>query len=190
MILPPPEGFDPDSLHPNDEGFGEYASNLSRMNLIRNAGFELKPHAPYADCPQLPDEVPGPIPYLWSNFGLSEAFVSPTGRASRQALAISPGGAAYQDVFGLSAGDVFYLGGHGMMEEEVGSGTLVLEFLDALDRVIGSRSLSIHSMAPQWEHSSLEGMAPSGTVRGRMMIVNSGTGLVFVDDLELLLAHP
>lgn len=178
IALPPAEGdplFDEVLLHPTDLGFEQIADRLSRFNLVRNPGFELRP---LANC----REVTEPEPYLWADLGSGAS--STIGPVGDRVLAISSSEVRAQMVYGLSAGDRFVLKASGLATA-ASSGRLTLEFLDE-DGVLVGAPLVLEFSESSWRRLVLEGMVPSGAIHGRLKLSKSlGPGQFLVDDLEL-----
>lgn len=182
--LPPQPGdplYDPYLLHPSDLGHIQIADRLERFNLVRNAGFDLRP---LKGCL----ETDEPEPYLWTDLGPGESSVTQTGDGNR-VLALSPSGSRSQLVHGLSAGDSFTLKATARSSQAGHVGRIALEFLDLAGNLVGSPASTLLSQT-SWRTITLRGTVPTGAVRGRLSLAKGpGPGQFLVDELELTLAE-
>ena len=178
IALPPVAGdplFDEALLHPTDLGFEQITERLSRFNLVRNPGFELRP---LVNC----HEVTEPEPYLWTNLGSGASVV--TGPGGNRVLALSSSGLRSQMVYGLSEGDRFVLKASGLATLS-NPGRISLEFLDE-DGVLVAAPLVLEFTESSWRRVIRQGVAPSGAIHGRLKLSKGlGPGQFLVDDLEL-----
>ncbi len=178
--LPPTPGdpmFDAALLHPTDLGFEQITERLSRFNLVRNPGFELRP---LAGC----REVAEPEPYLWTDLGPGVSSVTLVPGGSRT-LALSPSGSRSQVVYGLSAGDRFSLKASGLATVADSPGKITMEFLDA-NGVLVAAPLALDFTHNSWRRIGRQGTAPTGAIRARLILGKSpDAGQFLVDDLEL-----
>lgn len=178
IALPPAEGdplFDEMLLHPTDLGFEQIANRLTRFNLVRNPGFELRP---LENC----REVTEPEPYLWADLGAGASAA--LGSDGDRVLALSSSGMRAQVVYGLSAGDRFVLKASGQANA-ANPGRLTLEYLDEGGGPVGA-PLVLEFNEPTWRRLVRQAMVPAGAIYGRLKLSKSlGPGQFLVDDLEL-----
>lgn len=178
--LPPLPGdplFDASLLHPTDLGCEQIAQRLSRFNLVRNAGFELRP---MSGC----QESEAPEPYLWTDAGPGESVVA-SGPGGNRALTLSSSGNRTQLVHGLSEGDRVSLDAFGMATIAGNSGRVSLEFLDANGLEVASPLVLAFSQS-SWRRLARQTTVPPGTVLGRLRLAKGpGPGQFLVDDLGL-----
>jgi len=165
----------PDGLHPNDTGFAFYGSAIAALNLVHNPGFE----------PLLLGLFGG---FHWEDLG-GTAISTTTFFSGAQSLQVGTGGARRQTIHGLAAGKCFDLTAMAQVTNAADVGRISIEFLDASGIVVATQSVNVTTTT--WQPFALSGTAPTGAVRGRIVLDKpTGPGSMFVDDVALPLCEP
>jgi|GEM_PF-4605020 len=169
-MVPPGIDFFPDGIHPNDAGFAHYATNLSKLNLVRNWGFEV-------------DEL------AWEDWGNS-SVVGTGVHAGSFALRVGPGaGGRGQVVGGLSPGRRYRLDAWGRIEAPGEQAWFGITFSDAFGQEIAEHHDRIVSTS--YSSQALQFVAPPDFARVTVWCwKNQGAANFYIDDYCLSEAPP